>query len=235
MADTIGTRINQLMGKNETQQQLADAIGVSRELVKAWIRGSRRVQIDDLVKLAEHFDVTTDYLLGIAGPPKQTPTLRAAVEYTGLSEKAVLTIANATGSYARIDETLSEGDRARLDDLQAFNVFLNGSEAEVLDDLICYDYSHFLSALVEVRRMVGVVEEAVDAWKHRDPDKPPFTWREATEIQKKLRFALFELSEEAVSTAKDLYCNEALKGIEDIAKEILSSQTFINESAKWED
>lgn len=96
MGDTIGTRILSLMGEQETQQQLADSIGVSRESVKAWINGYRRLQIDDLTKLAKHFNVSTDYLLGMDVPKSKDPDIQMICTYTGLSETAVEVLHYAT-------------------------------------------------------------------------------------------------------------------------------------------
>lgn len=87
--DTIGTRIEALRKKNETQQQLAEALGVSRSLVKAWETGIRRIQIDDLLKLAEHFNVTTDYLLGLTTVKNTDADLRTAEKVTGLRAESL--------------------------------------------------------------------------------------------------------------------------------------------------
>ena len=47
-----------------TQQKLADAIGKGQSAIAQWETGSRRPNIDDLMKMAELFDCTTDELLG---------------------------------------------------------------------------------------------------------------------------------------------------------------------------
>jgi transcriptional regulator with XRE-family HTH domain len=96
MADTLGTRIMKLRGEKETQQQLADALGVSRSLVKAWENDDRPVTSDHLVKLASHYGKSCDYLLGLIGEDNATndEKLRAVSEYTGLSNDAIQSIAD---------------------------------------------------------------------------------------------------------------------------------------------
>lgn len=47
-----------------TQQQAADAIGVVQSAYKNYEQGNREPKGDILVKLADLFGVTTDYLLG---------------------------------------------------------------------------------------------------------------------------------------------------------------------------
>ena len=88
MSDTIGTRILQLRGER-TQQQVADALGVSRELVKAWECGARRVKSEDVVKLARYFGVPTDYLLCVEGSvPSLDVETRAICKALGISREA---------------------------------------------------------------------------------------------------------------------------------------------------
>ncbi|MBX0358951.1 helix-turn-helix domain-containing protein [Halobacillus sp. Nhm2S1] len=48
----------------KTQQEMADMLGVTRPAYTAYERGSRKPDYDTLQKIADHFDVTTDYLLG---------------------------------------------------------------------------------------------------------------------------------------------------------------------------
>lgn len=46
-----------------TQQELADEIGVVREAIKNWEGGTRPMKSDVIIKLANFFHVSTDYLL----------------------------------------------------------------------------------------------------------------------------------------------------------------------------
>lgn len=48
----------------KTQQNVADYLGVTRPAYTAYELGSREPDFETLQKLAEYFDVTTDYLLG---------------------------------------------------------------------------------------------------------------------------------------------------------------------------
>lgn len=49
---------------NISQRDLAKAIGTTQAAVSLWERGERTPDIDTLLKLANVFDVSTDYLLG---------------------------------------------------------------------------------------------------------------------------------------------------------------------------
>ena len=50
--------------KNKTQQDIADYLGLTRPAYTAYERGTRNPDYVTLQKLADYYDVTTDYLLG---------------------------------------------------------------------------------------------------------------------------------------------------------------------------
>ena len=52
-----------------TQMELANSMGVSRSTVAMWETGGSQPDNDMLVKLADFFDVTTDFLLGVEKSP----------------------------------------------------------------------------------------------------------------------------------------------------------------------
>lgn len=67
----ISDRIQALRkAKGITQEQLADAVGVSRQAVSKWEAEQSAPDLERIVAMAEYFDVTTDYLLrGIEPAP----------------------------------------------------------------------------------------------------------------------------------------------------------------------
>lgn len=61
----IGTRLKELRVKNNlTQRELADKIGVSPQSYGYYENGINKPDPERLVKLADFFQVSTDYLLG---------------------------------------------------------------------------------------------------------------------------------------------------------------------------
>ncbi|ARV44598.1 HTH-type transcriptional regulator Xre [Bacillus inaquosorum] len=58
----IGSRLKSLRGKR-TQEEIASHIGVSRARYSHYENGRSEPDYDTLQKLAEYFQVTTDYLL----------------------------------------------------------------------------------------------------------------------------------------------------------------------------
>ena len=62
----IGDRIKELRKeKNFSQNQLARRIGVSQKAVDYWEVGTNEPKASYIVKLAELFEVSADFLLGI--------------------------------------------------------------------------------------------------------------------------------------------------------------------------
>lgn len=61
----VSTRIKELrLEKKMSQQELAKEIGVSQKAIDYWERGVNEPKASYIVRLAEFFDVSTDYLLG---------------------------------------------------------------------------------------------------------------------------------------------------------------------------
>ncbi len=66
--ETLGTRLkNQRKSKKLTQQQIADAIGVSKTSVIYWEKDENLPKHDSLMSLAQILGVTSDYLLSGKG------------------------------------------------------------------------------------------------------------------------------------------------------------------------
>ena len=80
---------NLCTAKNITQKELALALDVSRPTIAGWILGKNLPDIDALARLSQYFKVSADYLLGLSDKASPDVNLRAAAEYTGLSEEAV--------------------------------------------------------------------------------------------------------------------------------------------------
>ena len=47
-----------------TQQQVADILGCKREVYRRYEKGTRTIPIDFLIKLADYYHVTIDYIVG---------------------------------------------------------------------------------------------------------------------------------------------------------------------------
>ncbi|MGF6990381.1 transcriptional regulator with XRE-family HTH domain [Lachnospiraceae bacterium PM6-15] len=80
----LGSKISNLRKKLKmNQREFAKAIGVSNGAVAMWETNKRQPDLETLLKLANFFNVSTDYLLG----KEQTPT-NIITELDSPSEKA---------------------------------------------------------------------------------------------------------------------------------------------------
>lgn len=60
------TRIRSIReDKDLTQQEVAALLGTSQTMYARYERGANEMPIHHLIKLAQFYDVTTDYLLGL--------------------------------------------------------------------------------------------------------------------------------------------------------------------------
>lgn len=82
--------IRELMEKRKTtQNELADYLQKTRQAVSYYCDGSSSPDWETLVKIADYFDVSTDYLLGRTADPNRLP---CAADDLGLSAEAIHTI-----------------------------------------------------------------------------------------------------------------------------------------------
>ena len=66
MKNNFSTKLKELRKElNLLQKQLASELGVTQACVGKWETGDREPSLDDLIKVAKYFSVSTDYMLGL--------------------------------------------------------------------------------------------------------------------------------------------------------------------------
>ncbi len=66
MIDKFAKRVAELrLEKNLSQTELAKILEISQTTVAKWENGERKPSVNALIDIANFFDVSTDYLLGI--------------------------------------------------------------------------------------------------------------------------------------------------------------------------
>ncbi|MCD8380872.1 MAG: helix-turn-helix domain-containing protein [Lachnospiraceae bacterium] len=88
---SIGERLCALRtARNLTQEEAAAVLGVSNRTVSKWETGSSEPDLAMLGKLAQYYEVTTDFLLGLKPDKTMTASERLAEEFQGCNcEEAV--------------------------------------------------------------------------------------------------------------------------------------------------
>ena len=86
---TIGQRLKNLReDKDLSQQEVARALGVSREAVKMWENDERDIKTQGMIALADFYNVSVDYLLGRVECKSMDLDLQTVCSKTGLTQQA---------------------------------------------------------------------------------------------------------------------------------------------------
>lgn len=86
----FSSRLRKLIkDKNISMQTLSSEIGASRQATSQYCDGSTVPNADKLLKIAEYFNVSIDYLVGRTDTPTTDKDLRFICDYTGLSDETV--------------------------------------------------------------------------------------------------------------------------------------------------
>ncbi len=97
-------RLKQIMAETGvTQQQVAGGIGVSAQAMNHYIHGRREPDIETLIKLADYFGVSVDYLIG-RDVPEEKPTAGQVVELDP-SKPVVIRAGNRTFEIHLAEDT----------------------------------------------------------------------------------------------------------------------------------
>ncbi len=158
--DYFGERLKTLRRERGiTQQELADAIGISKGGLCYYENTNRAPDITVLEKFADYFKVSADYLLGRTNAQTQKAKLQAVCNYTGLSDKAV-------GLLAELKER-------KTPQLQAVNFLLEQAAEDMdiiypVDDTDNYEGSILNAVVRYLNRYEGYDDYLADALSSAD-------------------------------------------------------------------
>lgn len=139
MRNILGERLKSARVKaGQTQEDIAKLLRVQRQVISYFENGSRTPNIDDLIKLAEIFGTSTDYLLGLTDAQSTDLEVKYICDYTGLSEAAVSELHNnkelingCNDEQAIIDETIRMYAHSREAALDIVNLFIEDHMSEM--------------------------------------------------------------------------------------------------------
>ncbi len=93
MSDKTGVNLKRFKklidNSGVSRQVIADFIGCDVSTITKHYNNDRKITIDYVIKYAEYFKVSTDYLLGLSDVPTTDKDLQFICDYTGLNEKAI--------------------------------------------------------------------------------------------------------------------------------------------------
>lgn len=111
----------------ENQKELAEELGVKQQTISYYRNGQSTPDADNLIKIARHYGVTTDFLLGLTEVSTTDTELKAVCEYTGLSEIAIRNLREMKVNDQTIEKYVPSkwyGDLRILDEIICNKAFL---------------------------------------------------------------------------------------------------------------
>lgn len=86
----FGQRLKELrMENNETQQEASEIIGIHINTLKNYEKGDRVPNVNELIKIKKHYNVSYEYLLGESDIKSNDMDIKEINRIIGLSEKSI--------------------------------------------------------------------------------------------------------------------------------------------------
>lgn len=100
----------QLESKGMTQQNLADALHISKQVMNKIIKGSKAINVNEITRIASVMNTTTDALLSVPAEPVAADSLSfmGSIHDESTLEKVNL-IRTAIDEINRLEDLLDEG------------------------------------------------------------------------------------------------------------------------------
>lgn len=112
-----GDRLKRLRKEKKlTQKELGEKINVSKVSVSGYESGERTPDTDNLRRLADFFDVTSDYLLGRSDDPRLTETQQKQVDE---EYKEIMEI---------LDSLPEEKKKEKIEQIKAYAKFIRNED-----------------------------------------------------------------------------------------------------------
>ncbi len=90
-----GNRIRKLReAAKETQSDLAELLGVKRQIISYYENGDRVPNIEQIIRIASHYNTNADFLLCFSKTPTTDKNIKFICNYTGLKDDVVDNIAH---------------------------------------------------------------------------------------------------------------------------------------------
>lgn len=185
------TEIGRLMVENgHSQSDLADKIGVNRDRVNNWLQDTAPLNADDLIKIANLYNVPSDRILGI--PERESGFSQETVENVQKFKDFVSSFYRQSSIWGTVSE-----DRF-------IEIFCHA-----LDNMLsCSSLGPFLVALGNV----GLAREAAAKQIEQHADAAA-----AADVLIKLQFAIYQAGKQGEAIARELHDTD---NVEDALKRI---------------
>lgn len=151
---------------NLVHEDIAQAIGVTRQGVGKWVKGESVPDVLTVAKLAKFLGVSVDYLAGNSNIKSADVNIQAICEYTGLSEKCVKSIRGylITPINAVLNNPSYEDPAPIIEDLKSRN--------KAFSDLLLSDNFYQIALLCWLMSLKYSICEGIQKNLHSSQNMP---------------------------------------------------------------
>lgn len=169
-------RLSQLRIENELKREdVAKVLNCSVSAIGNYENGNRTPDFDGLIILAELFNTTTDYLLGLSDVKATDKDINFICKFTGLSEQAIKILQYSKENYVKSKEKYNNHQQNINEVLDITNALLEWSPFGI--DEIAFHvalYKHTFSEAMENRKKeietCNSPQQFLDALVHKTAD-----------------------------------------------------------------
>lgn len=136
--DLFKKRLRELRSA-DSLQKTAEELGISRATLGFYETGERKPDIEILVRIAQYFHVSCDYLLGLTDVSSPDIDIRSISEKTGLTKESLQILSI---HKENIDKKNNEREKTSFLTLSVVNELLT-HYADLLDYIVYYLYANF--------------------------------------------------------------------------------------------
>lgn len=194
--------------------ELANFLGCSVQAVNQYKQGISVPHLEKLIKIADFYNVSVDYLLGITDAPSRDNDIQSVCKFTGLSQNAAIFLNTISTSPSCAEFSQEQTKQSHVPvGVQRYGYTIETTS--VLSDLIESKHFHELFNSIELYLIsAGVLPE--DAYKSVEQD---LTVDEYTRFHEWAKGRGLEIIPR--ENSKDLYLQKACDVLKDICKEML--------------
>ncbi len=200
-----------------SQQQLAEAVGVTRQSLSLYEQSKRTIDIDLLSRIATYFNVTSDYLLGLSDTPSPDIEDQAICKKLGIEGETLEALKRLFGTVHNCDDS-TKTECSSQDSASIISELLVKSLVEIpplgknsfFDEIKAYikKYSRYASLSILQHQAKTTLENyAIKSIKGDDIDEAIASWQ-ADETYVSLEEYLFDITEKVLDIKDSLDASE---------------------------
>lgn len=95
------------------QKECAEKLNISRGSISFYENGKRLPDIETIYNMVTFFNVSSDYLLGLADEPSGNPKINDITAYTGLTENSVKFLHSLFCDLKEYKSCISNGEKPK--------------------------------------------------------------------------------------------------------------------------